>query len=803
MPTRKTCLPAGLLCKFPYNNLQLMVQSGAKGSTVNTMQISCLLGQIELEGKRPPVMISGKSLPSFPAYEPSPRAGGFIDGRFMTGIQPQEFFFHCMAGREGLIDTAVKTSRSGYLQRCLIKHLEGLTVKYDLTVRDSDNSVIQFLYGEDGMDISKVQFLNKKLIPFLNDNSDVILNKKIVEKFNEEGVPEDLTQTIKQVSKRLKRWKRKYGDPLQKDRTSPFAQYSRKYLPEKDSIESAQKKSKMTGRTRLTKKVIKMWRAIPKEDKEKLKAKLKNMCPDPLISKYQPDHYFGVINENLENLMKDYLDKQNVKEDFEDMIKYKAMTTLCEPGEPVGLLAAQSVGEPSTQMTLNTFHFAGRGEMNVTLGIPRLKEILMTASKDIKTPCMDIPFRENVAKHFSETERLRKRLVRVTIAEVLKKVQVHRIVTGARNKMHKYSVKFEFLPHGAYKNDFCVKPKGIMKFMEQKYCQSLMRAIVKSSNSKQMLIVDEKQKSKRNKKDNDEENEDKAAKKSGYKTFGEDYATSDEDEGLGDDEDATNARKRSRQKDDQEYDVSEDEQNDVTSEDDMDEDSNESKNLENGNDADDVKTEMCDDGFTFDETNYLWCKYVFTLGMHYTKVNLPEILKGLAEKAVIWETPNIKRAITYQNNDGELVLKTDGINIVEMFKYNDLLDLNKLYSNDVHCIAQTYGIEAASRVIVKEVQNVFNVYGITVDPRHLLLIADYMTYDGTFQPLSRTGLETSVSPLQQMSYESSLTFLKQATIKGMQDDLNSPSGRLMVGQPCGTGTGTVSLLNKISHVAFG
>lgn len=96
----KTCLPAGLVCKFPYNNLQFMVQSGAKGSTVNTMQISCLLGQIELEGKRPPVMISGKSLPSFPAFEFSPRAGGFIDGRFMTGIQPQEFFFHCMAGRE-------------------------------------------------------------------------------------------------------------------------------------------------------------------------------------------------------------------------------------------------------------------------------------------------------------------------------------------------------------------------------------------------------------------------------------------------------------------------------------------------------------------------------------------------------------------------------------------------------------------------------------------------------------------------------------------------------------------------------
>ena len=77
-----------------------MIRSGAKGSTVNAMQISCLLGQIELEGRRPPHMVSGKSLPSFAQYDTTPRAGGFVDGRFMTGIKPQEFFFHCMAGRE-------------------------------------------------------------------------------------------------------------------------------------------------------------------------------------------------------------------------------------------------------------------------------------------------------------------------------------------------------------------------------------------------------------------------------------------------------------------------------------------------------------------------------------------------------------------------------------------------------------------------------------------------------------------------------------------------------------------------------
>ena len=71
------------------------------------MQISCLLGQIELEGRRPSLMISGRSLPSFLPYDVSPRAGGYIDGRFLTGIRPQEYFFHCMAGREVSVETIV------------------------------------------------------------------------------------------------------------------------------------------------------------------------------------------------------------------------------------------------------------------------------------------------------------------------------------------------------------------------------------------------------------------------------------------------------------------------------------------------------------------------------------------------------------------------------------------------------------------------------------------------------------------------------------------------------------------------
>lgn len=183
--------------------------------------------------------------------------------------------------------------------------------------------------------------------------------------------------------------------------------------------------------------------------------------------------------------------------------------------------------------------------------------------------------------------------------------------------------------------------------------------------------------------------------------------------------------------------------------------------------------------------------------MKYKKPDISSIIRELAGKCVVHQVQNIKRAIIYKGDNNTQLLKTDGINIVEIFKYNDILELNRLYSNDIHAIAKTYGIEAAAQVIIKEVTNVFKVYGITVDRRHLSLIADYMTFDGSFQPLSRKGMEHSSSPLQQMSFESCLQFLKNAAGSGRADELSSPSSRLMVGLPVRNGTGAFELLTKI------
>ncbi|ORY24999.1 beta and beta-prime subunits of DNA dependent RNA-polymerase [Neocallimastix californiae] len=312
-----------------------MIVSGAKGSNVNVSQISCLLGQQELEGRRVPVIVSGKTLPSFQPFDTSARAGGYIAGRFLTGIKPQEYFFHCMAGREGLIDTAVKTSRSGYLQRCLVKHLEGLRVQYDNTVRDSDGSVIQFLYGEDSLDVQKQKTLNQ--FGFWAKNCYAAVNK-------------------------LK---------LQMVVSSPYI--------------------------------------IANEAKKCMKKSVKKPSKyDTSLSKYSPSRYIGSTSDAFYKKLTEYVERIRIISLLKRirmvmaLMNLKYMSAVIEPGESVGLLAAESIGEPSTQMTLNTFHFTSFGAKNVTLGIPRLLEIIMTASDHIQTSMMTLPLKDNVSDSMSK-----------------------------------------------------------------------------------------------------------------------------------------------------------------------------------------------------------------------------------------------------------------------------------------------------------------------------------------------------------------------------------------------------------------
>uniref|UniRef100_A0A8C0KTH8 DNA-directed RNA polymerase subunit n=1 Tax=Canis lupus dingo TaxID=286419 RepID=A0A8C0KTH8_CANLU len=800
----KACMPFGLHRQFPDNNLQMMVQSGAKGSTVNTMQISCLLGQIELEGRRPPLMASGKSLPCFEPYEFTPRAGGFVTGRFLTGIKPPEFFFHCMAGREGLVDTAVKTSRSGYLQRCIIKHLEGLVVQYDLTVRDSDGSVVQFLYGEDGLDIPKTQFLQPKQFPFLASNYKVIMKSKYLHEVLSRADPQKALRHFRAI----KKWQSKHSNALL--RKGAFLNYSQKIQAAVKALNLED--GNQNGRSLGTHQVDRN-RESNEQSRRKYQKKAAP-CPDPSLAVWRPDIYFASVSETFEKKVDDYslewaaqAEKSYKKSELRTLLQLKWQRSLCDPGEAVGLLAAQSIGEPSTQMTLNTFHFAGRGEMNVTLGIPRLREILMVASANIKTPMMSVPV-FNTKKALKRVKSLKKQLTRVCLGEVLEKIDVQEsfCIGEKQDKFQVYQLRFQFLPHAYYQQEKCLRPEDILHFMETRFFKILMESLRKKNNKASAFRSVNTRRATQRDLDNSGESERNRGEQEGNEEEEGPIVDAEAEEG---DADASDAKRKEKQEEEvrglagvkglwshpcHTY-------------------RKLACHIKVGSGPEDSEPQGAEakerrvqavreshpfiEDYQYDTEESLWCQVTVKLPLMKINFDMTSLVMSLAQSAVVYATKGITRCLlnetTNKKNEKELVLNTEGINLPELFKYAEVLDLSRLYSNDIHAMASTYGIEAALRVIEKEIRDVFAVYGIAVDPRHLSLVADYMCFEGVYKPLNRFGIRSNSSPLQQMTFETSFQFLKQATMMGSHDELRSPSACLVVGKVVKGGTGLFEL----------
>ena len=140
------------------NSARIMAVSGARGSLLNLTQMAACVGQQAVRGERIKRGYAGRTLPHFKVGDISARAKGFVRNSYKRGLSPLEFFFHNMGGREGLVDTAVRTSQSGYMQRRLINALQDLKVEYDNTVRDTRGVIVEFRHGEDGADPSRTDW---------------------------------------------------------------------------------------------------------------------------------------------------------------------------------------------------------------------------------------------------------------------------------------------------------------------------------------------------------------------------------------------------------------------------------------------------------------------------------------------------------------------------------------------------------------------------------------------------------------------------------------------------------------------
>ncbi|KAI0983256.1 hypothetical protein GJ496_011319 [Pomphorhynchus laevis] len=793
--TSKVFGPVGLLKSFPHNNLHFMISSGAKGSKVNAMQMSCLLGQQELEGRRPPLQTSGSSLPCFAPYETSPSAGGFIFNSFSSGLRPHEYFFHCMAGREGLVDTAVKTSRSGYLQRCLIKHLEGIGIEYDMTVRDSDGALIQFIYGEDGIATDKTSFLRSSKFNFFIENHTSVTSKCDYAKAITLLKSKERINILCEIRKDMKKYSKSQRS------TSAFLKFEKSISAELDNLTLNQRK----------KKLLTSWGRLNNDERNIYSPKL---IRDPFTSESFVGTTLESISEKMYNDVYKFTQQLKDKQSAQDLLMYKVMTSIANPGESVGMVASQSVGEPSTQMTLNTFHFAGRGEMNVTLGIPRLREILMSASENQNTPMAQVPI---LPGREAKAERLCKRYTIQTFREIVRRINIDESCVVDLKKTHNnfvwvYKIRVDFLPaKKSFGSSSAVLFENrlipifisrIIKAIKESAASSLIRAVV----AKNDVIVP---------KYTEENEEGNSENFEIINEFNENTGADDEFEKLRNDDEVSYDGEENEEV---ENEIDECEESDVDNNDDTVVQEVTLECIENG--VLPVKRKAIENSsninlarirhvlslsefltdYTYCPTTELWSELTLTLNARNPRVDVTGILDNVIKTSPIRPTTNIKRSVIIDGQavDGkqERIFQTEGIDLQELMNYPKVFDLNRLTCNSIHEMAKVFGIEAAGRTLIKEIVAVFSAYGINVDYRHLSLLADYMTYQGKYSGFNRLNMVANPSSLQKMSFETAFGVIKESVLRGDSDFMQSPSSCIFVGQPARLGTGFVDLIDK-------
>ncbi|KAI2638551.1 DNA-directed RNA polymerase II subunit RPB1 [Xylaria nigripes] len=381
------------------NNAVVMARSGSKGSSINISQMTALVGQQIVEGKRIPFGFKYRTLPHFTKDDYSPEARGFVENSYLRGLTPSEFFFHAMAGREGLIDTAVKTAETGYIQRRLVKALEDVSARYDGTVRNSLGDIIQFIYGEDGLDAMHIEKQGMDHWIIREDDFQKRYRLDVMD-----TLPSSIADSLEYIqdlaqdphAQELLDYE---YDILVKDR-----EFLRKLKMNSEKLDSSFQLPLNVGR------LIESSKKLLKVDD----TKSSNLTPQDVIPVVRNllDGMIVVPGSDVVSKEADHNATLLFKAQLRSKLAFKRLAcfhrldkiafhhvigeldrkfrrSMVNPGEMVGVLAAQSIGEPATQMTLNTFHFTGISSKNVTLGVPRLKEILNVAS-NIKTPSMQV-----------------------------------------------------------------------------------------------------------------------------------------------------------------------------------------------------------------------------------------------------------------------------------------------------------------------------------------------------------------------------------------------------------------------------
>ena len=368
------------------NRFVTMVNAGSKGNNINIAQMISCLGQQNVDGKRIPYGFDNRTLPHFSKYDDSPESRGFVENSFIEGLNPFELYFHAMGGRVGLIDTAVKTSQTGYIQRRLIKGLEDLKVEYDMTVRNNKRKIIQFAYGDDGIETTKVESQNLPLPTMTLDKIYAhyqlpfdLRSATFKSNFTKESIHRMKSQKVNLVNKTKEVIKYMIdGRTLLVEKIFKHQNDTRIHIPInfRRIIDNIQHQFNLQNNSLVDITPYELYVILEETYNILIQS---YVAPTEL---FRLAYMFHLSPKNL--LIIRHFNRRAIAFLMESLIlQYKK--SIVSPGEMTGIIAAQSIGEPTTQMTLNTFHFAGvASKSNVTRGVPRIEEILSLSANPKK-----------------------------------------------------------------------------------------------------------------------------------------------------------------------------------------------------------------------------------------------------------------------------------------------------------------------------------------------------------------------------------------------------------------------------------
>jgi len=718
------------------NRFVIMVNAGSKGSEINISQMISCLGQQVVDSKRIPYGFENRTLPHYTKFDDSPRARGFVESSFISGLTPEELFFHAMGGRVGLIDTAVKTSQTGYIQRRLIKGLEDLKVEYDMTVRNNKQKIVQFKYGDDGIDTVRVenQHLN-------------IVSMSLEEIYAHFNIPQDSDSNSVFITPYTK------GAAIRMNK-----QNTELLLKTKEYIEYM-----ITSRDTIVKNIFKNSSDTCIHIPVAFHHIINNIQGQQQINKNSmiditPLETFQLIEKNFENLEKIiyapptalfkvmyyfYLSPKElltVKRfnrktiiTLLETITYIYKSAIVAPGEMVGMIAAQSIGEPTTQMTLNTFHLAGvASKSNVTRGVPRIEEIL-SLSENPKNPSVTVYLPEDQSGTRESAQNIIPRIEHTKLSEIVSCV------------------------------DICFDPDDLNTLIEEdvnaitQYYE--FENIVDDCGASQ--IVDSKDKSK--------------------------WIVRME-------LDKESMLDKQITMDDINFAISNSYNNEVQC---IYSDYNSDKlifrlRLQNilGNKKKNTSVNPLDQS---DEI-YLLKNFQDTLLNNIVLSGVKNIsnvtLRKIADNVVKEEGKFIKKE--------RWVLDTKGTNLMDILSL-DFIDVTKTISNDIQEVYKTFGIEAARNAIFQELTEVIEFDSTYINYHHLSMLCDRMTYNSKMTSIFRHGINNDdIGPIAKASFEETPEMFLKAARHAELDAVRGVSANVMCGQQGYFGTSAFQVLADIN-----